>query len=917
MIKPKIDKREYKYIVLDNKLEVLVVYDPNTRESSAALAVQSGFYNDPEDSQGLSHFLEHMLFMGTKRYPTEDYFINFVSKNGGSYNAFTSDEMTVYYFDIFNKHFVEALDIFSDFFIEPLLSEDAIQREINAVDSEFKKNESIDGRRLISILKEFVVDNHPFYNFGIGNQETLQKSNIRDKLIKLYNENYSSNLMKLVVFSNLPIMEMENYVKKFFSNIKNKKLIQKSITDLPFENKKIKGEICKHLIKIIPVAETNNLFLIWQLPNLDKYYRYKPESYINHLLGHEAEGSIYYNLRKHGLCHNLNIDLIQSDISCYLIAMSIELTDKGISYIPNIIECINEYINLIKKKIHQWLYDERKTINQIAFDQFIPSNKSDFVIDLVLNMLKYKPDDIIYGPYRLDDYDNEVTKLINNCFDFITSNNLIIVISSKIFENDTTKRDKWFNAKYIDYKSPISFGKEFKYTPMKFNLHLPQKNIYIPKTLKLSKEKFKHKYPVKLDLSDSEIWYKKDTIFKLPKIICSLVIYNDELYKSAENYITVILFLNLLDNYLNPEMYYANLCLSGYATVISDNYIEILFYGFNEGIIKIIKKVIHAFINLKIDEHDFNLIKSNYKNDLMNYVYEEPYIFASNYFQEKMYMINFTNDELLSALEKVTVDKMIYPSMWMIDNCYIKSFIYGNVSSNDALDIAKYFDIFKCHDQNKLINKNHVITLEKGDQYSYIKKSLNQYDDNNVIYLFFEIDKIIRNKLPLWDIKKLCLSFLNLYISDRFFTQLRSKEQTGYVVKASSALFGDEQGTVIGFSFLIQSSKYNPMYLKKRIKNFIKNIHEELKSLDDQSFEQLKFSILQELQKEFTSNIDEFDFYRKEIIRNDRMFNIKDHLIKVLNEVSKKILFDFYETYLINKESRKVRMLTIYKYKKN
>lgn len=56
IIKPQIDNREYKFMTLDNELEVLIIYDAETQESSAALAVQSGFYNDPADCQGLSHF---------------------------------------------------------------------------------------------------------------------------------------------------------------------------------------------------------------------------------------------------------------------------------------------------------------------------------------------------------------------------------------------------------------------------------------------------------------------------------------------------------------------------------------------------------------------------------------------------------------------------------------------------------------------------------------------------------------------------------------------------------------------------------------------------------------------------------------------------------------------------------------------
>lgn len=169
----------------------------------------------------------------------------------------------------------------------------------------------------------------------------------------------------------------------------------------------------------------------------------------------------------------------------------------------------------------------------------------------------------------------------------------------------------------------------------------------------------------------------------------------------------------------------------------------------------------------------------------------------------------------------------------------------------------------------------------------------------------------------MWDIKQLCLSFLNLYIGDKFFTQLRSKEQTGYIVRASAASFTDEKGNVVGFSFLIQSSKYDPMELKDRIKKFIKNTHQELLTLDTKSFEQLKFNISQELQKKFTSNVEEFNFYQTEIMRTDTLFNIKDIMSHALEKITKDILINFYETYFITKATRKIRLVTIYKHKKN
>ena len=72
----------------------------------------------------------------------------YLSTHGGFSNAFTSDEKTVYYFTVENEALNEALDIFSWFFKDPLLSESGISREVNAVNSEYMKNLQNDDWRL-------------------------------------------------------------------------------------------------------------------------------------------------------------------------------------------------------------------------------------------------------------------------------------------------------------------------------------------------------------------------------------------------------------------------------------------------------------------------------------------------------------------------------------------------------------------------------------------------------------------------------------------------------------------------------------------------------------------------------------------------------------------------------------------------
>lgn len=146
-----LDERLYRALELPNGIRVLLVSDPSSSRSAAALDVNVGAFSDPREVPGLAHFCEHMSFLGTKKFPKEEEFSSYLSSHGGSSNAYTDSEDTVYYFDVNAEFTEEALDRFSQFFISPLFTQSATSRELNAIDSEHAKNINSDSFRLYQV----------------------------------------------------------------------------------------------------------------------------------------------------------------------------------------------------------------------------------------------------------------------------------------------------------------------------------------------------------------------------------------------------------------------------------------------------------------------------------------------------------------------------------------------------------------------------------------------------------------------------------------------------------------------------------------------------------------------------------------------------------------------------------------------
>ncbi len=187
------DLRTYEVFTLPNQLRVLTISDPNSNVSAASMDVSVGSFSDPREVEGLAHFCEHMLFLGTKKYPDEHVYSSYLQTHGGGDNAFTSTQETNYYFHVEADYLEDALDMFAWFFIDPLFTRNATGREMNAVNSEHEKNLQTDGWRLWQLLKHVSNPMHPFSQFSTGTIETLNKSNISEYLEKYYDTYYSAN----------------------------------------------------------------------------------------------------------------------------------------------------------------------------------------------------------------------------------------------------------------------------------------------------------------------------------------------------------------------------------------------------------------------------------------------------------------------------------------------------------------------------------------------------------------------------------------------------------------------------------------------------------------------------------------------------------------------------------------------------
>ena len=365
---PKDKSNYYAYKNKKNGLNVFLTHDSDADISCVAMVVKVGYMNDIVP--GLAHFLEHMLFNGTTKYPNENEFMSYVSTHGGYTNAYTAHDHTCYYYTIQSENVNESLDMFAQFFISPLLKKDSVNREKEAVDAEHAKNIYDDDWRFNEVLRKAYYKDHPLSNFGTGSNKTLSVKNI-DKLVRQFYETfYSSDIMTLFITTKNDCVGIQEYVNELFGQIKcvsDKQLVNNNkILDAP------------KIIKVLPIEDTERIVLNWELPSFKENKHQSPYILLSHILGHEGENSIHYILTRKGYISMLmsGVNIIVNDKCIFFVEM--RLSPLGTKYRNTIIKTIFDYIDMIKTQVNsphiKKLYNELLTLNRFQFKHIVKYN---------------------------------------------------------------------------------------------------------------------------------------------------------------------------------------------------------------------------------------------------------------------------------------------------------------------------------------------------------------------------------------------------------------------------------------------------------------------------------------------------------------------------------------------------------------
>lgn len=220
---------------LKNKLKVLLIQSQKSPVVSVQMWVKTGSADEKKSEEGISHFIEHLVFKGTDKFKTGE-IANLVEASGGELNAYTSFDQTVFYVTI-SKNFSDVgLDVISQMMGHPTFDKGETDGEREVVCEEIKMGQDSPARRSSRMMFSTTFKKHPYGIPVIGYDKNVRSWPV-GKIKKYYQSRYVPSNMFLVVSGDFEIPEMKKKVEEYFSGFKPFKLKKIKRTKEPTQKK--------------------------------------------------------------------------------------------------------------------------------------------------------------------------------------------------------------------------------------------------------------------------------------------------------------------------------------------------------------------------------------------------------------------------------------------------------------------------------------------------------------------------------------------------------------------------------------------------------------------------------------------------------------------------------------------------------
>ena len=879
------DSRGYKTLILPNKLEVMLVSDPLAEKSAAALSVGVGLLQDPMSQQGMAHYLEHMLFLGTERYPDTNEYSAFMTANGGAQNAYTWLDITNYMFKVNNNAYDEALDRFSDFFKAPKLYPEYTEKEKNAVNAEWSMRREMDFFGQYKLARN-MLGSHPANRFLIGNLETLgdkDGSQLHSETVAFYNQYYSANIMKAVLLSNLPLAEMEQLAVKHFASIENKNITKPAVTDTP-DFSRLGGK----RIHYVPNQDVKQLKLDFTISNNSAQFAVKPNEFITYLLGSEMPGTPAYQLKAMGLISTLNASATPDLYGNYgSLSIDIELTDAGMQAREGIVATLMQYLELVKQQgVDSKYFSEIQTSLNNQFRFLEKGDEFGYVSNLADAMQKVPARHAINAPFYYQRFD---AAAINDVLAQLTPERLRVWYISKQEPHDSSLH--FYDGKYKIANISLEEQQSWQQSPQ-LALSLPAVNRMLPENFALKAPQTQQKPELVVQRDGISAWlYPSQQFASQPRGVLEILINSAVPQQQVKAKVALALWrdlYNLQYSALATEADIAGMQLS----LRDGNGLVLNVAGFTDKQPELLQQAL-AGLRISSDEQGFAQAKDRFIRNVQNQGKQFPFQQAFMAYNNLVRSGSYDADALVNAAQSLTLAELNTIVDTLLASNQLRIFAFGNYDK-PALE--------------QVVSKVAAALPAKRSSTPYSRTAFWQPSPGKTLVVQKDIDVAdvalvdahIHAEASYTQLAR--ATVLRSHFSNIAFDKLRTEEQLAYAVGGTAMQLED----YVGFAIYIQTPVKSVADMQARFDSFKQQYAAELDKLSEDEFAKLKASTLISL-KEPAKNLREevgpliTDWYRERF-----SFDSKQQLIAAVEQVTLADVKAFYRETMLNANAARI-----------
>lgn len=870
------DPRQYRHLVLANGLTVLLVQQADSEKSAAALTVNVGHFDDPIEREGLAHFLEHMLFLGSAAYPQAGELQQFISEHGGSHNAWTGTEHSQFYFDLEQQYFADGLSRFAAMFTAPLFSSDYVEKERQAIEAEFSLKLKDDSRRIYQVHKESINPAHPFAKFSVGNAQTLAdqpQESLQQAVKRFFDSQYSAQRMSLCLVGPQSLAELQQLATRYFSAIKGD-VAAKSPLQVPLYLSEHQGL----QLNIRPHKSSQRLVVSFALPDIQPWYRYKIVSFLAHLLGDEGPGSLLAVLKAQGLVNQLSAGGGIDGSNYKDFTLAFELTQLGRQQYQQVVQAVFAKLQLLKQSAFpEQLFKERQKLLQWAYQFYEPATALQTAMDLSLNLQHYPLQDVIFGDYRMEP---PPLALYQQLLSYFNANNLRLML---IADDVTTDRQaRWYHTPYQLQAIDQSLLAALAQTKLLDSIQLPDTNPYLQADLTLLTSA-DHLDKPELFFTDPglSLWYKADTDFHSPKghIFIQLSLPNS--CQTLQQQAASRLWVELLLDRFNQQLYAATTAGLNYFLHVHRQGLSLQTNGLSANQLRLVADLLAQLPDPEFCPQRFTELKQQLCRHWLNSSKNKPVATLFSTLSAVLQPQNPEPVQLAVALDALSYADFQQFRQQVWQDLHLEALLLGNWSRVDALALQRLLQSWQwqqgaigqaLRSQQCLIRDLGPVWLENPPD--------SPSDHALVIYL------PAREKSP----AMMALFMLaNHILSPRYFHQLRTEQQLGYLVGTGYV----PVNTLPGMAFYIQSPNQPAGALYQATVAFFRHFISELNQLDDSDFQSLKQGLAAQLAERDISLSARAKRYWLALSQGDYSFDLTQQILNALHDIDRLRFQDF------------------------